>query len=472
MPPKSKPFPHQVKGILKMEEHDGNLLQADEMGLGKTIMILGLLHRNPQYLPCVVVCPAAVKYNWEAEALMHFGLRASVCEGEEAPVPGQYDHLSDVIVINYDILVPKESKKKAPKNRRKKRSWADFLAKLNPNMLVMDECQSVSDPSSKRTKACKRIAKIAGRCIPMSGTPILNRPKELFSILNMLWPSEFPSFSQYAHRYCGAKLTQWGWDYSGSSNLDELNQRLNKLGMLRRKKENELKMPNRNQRVTQVQLSDRQQYSLASTDFESWVQKHRGKNPEKIGHAMKMAKVGYLVRLAAELKLKAAARIINKWLEENPGKKCLVFAIQIEVVKYFQEHLNTKTLVINGGVTGRRRQTVVTQFQTDEQYRACICNMKSAGLGINLTRAVKSFVIELWWNPATIEQALDRNYRIGQSEDVDVEFILADKTIEQKVFQTISKRQSITSKVIDGVKDDGTEQRNVYAELIDEMIKI
>jgi SWI/SNF-related matrix-associated actin-dependent regulator 1 of chromatin subfamily A len=104
------------------------------------------------------------------------------------------------------------------------------------DLVVLDEAHYIKSRTTARTKAAFMLARAAKRKILLTGTPLLNRPAELWSLLHFLAPTEWPNFYKFAHRYCGAFRSEWGWDFSGSSNLEELNAKLRRGLMLRRLK--------------------------------------------------------------------------------------------------------------------------------------------------------------------------------------------------------------------------------------------
>ena len=188
----TKPFPYQMEGVEFIESHNGNALLGDEMGLGKTFQALYSLYRNPEWLPALVICNAGLKFVWHDEAERHVGMRSYVCEGRKPPkdfarILNEYQ----LIIINYEILW----------------YWRECLLGAGFNILLIDECQNFANPRARRTKAGRQIAQQIQRTIAMSGTAMLSRPIELFTVLNMLWPDTFKSQWSFAQRYCEPKST-------------------------------------------------------------------------------------------------------------------------------------------------------------------------------------------------------------------------------------------------------------------------
>jgi SWI/SNF-related matrix-associated actin-dependent regulator 1 of chromatin subfamily A len=439
---RAKPLPHQRKGIAFLEDHDGRAILADDMGLGKTLQVLWTIKRNPDWTPAVIVCPAAVKFNWEAEAIFHVGLTVSICQGRQPPKFKATDPFlhSDIIICNYDIL----------------KDWLPYLKRLKPQLMVLDECQNTGSTKSKKTKAVLALSRCVPRVIGLSGTLFYNRPAELWPALCAIWPNEFPSFFSFAQLYCAPRWTFRGWVYNGASRLDELHKRLTNLGMLRRRKSEELKdLPDKIRQVVPCRLSDYQEYKLAKADFMLWVKKTMPHKMRKLQKVEKMAKVGYLLRLCARLKIKAVVDWANSFLEQNPDEKLILFAIHDKAIDVLKRRINAKAIVINGSVTGRDRKLAIDQFQTDPSIRVCLGQLRAAGVGITLTAASTVGVVELWWNPGLHKQAEDRPYRIGQKNKVNIYYFVAIGTLEEKLCSLIQSRQkSITAIMDGGVPDD------------------
>ncbi len=387
-----KPFPFQRECIDEISGFGGRALLSADMGLGKTPMALWYLQENShKALPAIVVCPASVKYHWEHEAQKAIGIRASVAEGI---VPPKHPPLksTQLLIINYDIL----------------KYWEPWLRQLQPKAIILDESQYISNQQTQRTEAVKRLCTGTHRILALSGTPLTNRPIELFTTLNLLSPAYFPSRWSYGMRYCAAKLTPWGWDFKGVSKSNELHKLLIKTCMVRRRKADVLKeLPSKIRQVIPIKLENQSEYNKASTDFITWLRKQDSAAAKRAAKATTMVKAGYLLRLAAKLKLRQVIAWINKFLETT-DKKLVVFAIHRKMISALERRVNAQSVVIDGSVTGRKRQQAITTFQNDNRVRVLIGNIKAAGIGITLTAASNVLITEIPWRPGDLTQAEDR----------------------------------------------------------------
>jgi SWI/SNF-related matrix-associated actin-dependent regulator 1 of chromatin subfamily A len=213
-------FPFQREGVLFLNQRKGRALIADPMGLGKTVQALGWLNHRKSARPVVVICPSSVRLNWQREIDRWLpGEEAYLPRSQRADGAG-YDEQT-FIVIHYDIV----------------QYWVEWLKKLKPMVLIVDEAQAIKSNGAKRTKAVKRLAKGIRHVIGLTGTPIVNRPIEVFNILYIIDKTAIPNFHTFTRRYCAAKFNGFGWDYSGASNTKELHTLLTSSIVLRRRKE-------------------------------------------------------------------------------------------------------------------------------------------------------------------------------------------------------------------------------------------
>ncbi len=196
------PFHFQLEDVRRLHQMGGRALLAWPMGCGKTFAALLHIQRHPDARPVVVVCPAGLKFQWRKEAKKHIGMHADVLEGLN-PSKSLPPREPKFVIVNYDILsVSKHGS-----------GWLEWLRALNPQLVILDECHFLGDMRSKRTKAVRKLCQGVPQVIALSGTPLTNRPKELFPILNILRADLFPSWWQYGHKFCGARRTPWGWSF-------------------------------------------------------------------------------------------------------------------------------------------------------------------------------------------------------------------------------------------------------------------
>ncbi len=200
---KGELFPYQKAGVFFIEKTNGRTLIADEMGLGKTVQAIAwaLLHEEKR--PILVICPTTLKINWEREFEKWSNLKPYIISSKDN---NYLLPTSEVYIINYDIV---EKKK-------------ELLQKLNFKIMILDEAHYIKNPKTIRTKAVIEMSKSIPHILPLTGTPILNKPIEIYNILKMLNPEIFGNYWDFASRFCGMKRTRWGMDVSVATNIEEL----------------------------------------------------------------------------------------------------------------------------------------------------------------------------------------------------------------------------------------------------------
>lgn len=337
------------------------------------------------------------------------------------------------------------------------------------NRVLVKNCQYAANPNAKRTRALKALCKGVPHLLALSGTPLVNRPIELQPVLQLVRPDLFPSRWDYAHRYCAPKWTPWGWKYTGASNLPELHEVLSREVMVRRLKTDVLKeLPPKTRSVIPVPLSDVNEYRRADLDFAAWLTRQDPAAARRALKAETLTKIGYLLRLAARLKLPFVIEWINEWLGDC-DEKLVVFAVHRQMIEALREGCKARSVVVDGSVTGRRRHDVVRAFQNDRGIRLLIGNMQAAGVGITLTAASTVAFAEVAWRPGDHTQAEDRCYRIGTTEPVFIHYLVGVDTVEEKLCKLIQQKQEVISSVLDG--KIGTGDLDVYNQLLRELRK-
>lgn len=448
----TEPFPYQEEDVRKVEDFDLRALIAGEMGVGKSLEALLACHDHPLLRPIIVVCPKSLKLNWAREAKIHIGMKSEILEGP-APSCKKIPYKRDLYIINYDIL----------------EKWLPYLKLLNPKVIVADECHYLKSLGNKikRVVAFRELCKDVPHILALSGTPLVNRPVELWNIINILKPKLFKSRRQYLDEYCEPTFTRWGVQYNGATNLDKLNKILLDNLMVRRLKKDVLKeLPPKSRYVVPLPLDKPQEYKAANQDFLKWLKEHDPKKVKKAKRAQSLVKMGYLKRLAAELKLKSVFEWIDNFLENSEGK-LLLFCTHKSILNAIYDRYIKQSVFIDGSVSSVDRQKAVDTFQKSTWCRLFAGNIKAAGTGLTLTAASTVAFVELNWVPGNMTQCEDRVHRIGQtSNKVQIYYLVAAGTIEEKLCEILQKKQKVLDAILDGVSITSEEcSLDIYSEL-------
>lgn len=444
------PYHFQAKDVKKIERLDGRALVAWDPGLGKSALSLWYAVRNNLF-PCVIVCPASIKWQWRGEAARFFSLRSAVLEGRKA---NEFTSKAfPVYILNYDIL----------------KDWRGVLTNLNPKLIVLDEVHMCGNFKTARTKASKKFGRCSPHVLGLSGTPLVNRPAELWPTLNILRPDLYPNFLPYALEYCAARKGKFGWDFSGASNLDHLHAKLSSSVLIRRRKLDVLKdLPPKTRVVIPFEIDNRGEYDRARSDFLFWARDHLGDlKSSKAAKVMGLSRMAVLKRLAAKGKMGSVFEWIDNFLEGSDSKG-IFFTCHVDVI-WNQLHARypKESVVVDGSITGRNREAAFDRFRRDERVRLLFGNDRAAGVGWNGAVADTVGFVEMGWTPQT--QMEDRAWRIGQENPVTCYYFVGRGTIEEHLCKINQEKQKRLNEIIDG--DGESVPLDVFDKLLESLLR-
>lgn len=441
--PTKKPIPYklrryQIAGVNQIiKKFHCRALLADDMGLGKSLQAITVL-RRVKYFPAVICVPAFLKYNWIQE-IEKFApeLDVFICSGQTPDLPKK--HIFQIYVINYDIL----------------QYWTQEFLKIQVQFLVFDESHFLKNKSAKRTKSALKLSQRTSRVLLMTGTPIENRPVEIFFQISLINTGIFPNWLKFAKRYNSCRRTMFGWQMGKAKNTQELNDILLKTCMIRRKKEDVLtELPPIIRQVIPVEIDNRQEYQQAEADIIDWISKNTDLNVQKA------KKVEAQIRMD-KLKLISGLGKINQiaeWLmEESQNQKLVVYCYHKKILAELDARLKDHIL-FSAEIPTSERQGLVNLFQENDKKRIFLTTLKVGGTGLTLTASHTTVFVQLGWNPGLHDQCEARVHRIGQvSSCVNAIYFIAKDTVEEKILGLIDGKRSDIRKVIDGEEVEDTE---------------
>lgn len=461
---------------------------ADEMGLGKSVQLISLLlSRNNEARsvgPSLIICPASLVYNWMAE-LERFApqLNARVVTGakrerhliretafrgyptseEEPPMHAtQKEELSqkhesaplatkatqtsspcDILITSYDSA----------------RIDADDYAKRAFFCCVLDEAQYVKNHATKTARTVKRIQ--AHHRFALTGTPIENRPSELWSIFDFLLPGLLGSYMRFRERF---ELDILGGNEETALRLQKL------VGpfVLRRRKSKVLRdLPDKLESVVRVHMEGEQGklYTAHEQQLrESLTQQRKDRknkahdfNKQKVEILAELTKLRQLCcdpQLLYENYTGPAAKLdtIMELIESarDAGEKTLVFSQFTSFLARIALRLDnsaTPYYRITGATPKEKRLKLVNAFN-DDDTPVFLVSLKAGGTGLNLTGASVVIHADPWWNAAAQNQATDRAHRIGQEKVVSVHKVIAEGTIEERIIRLQAAKSDLADRLV------------------------
>lgn len=443
-------LPYQRAGV-KYAAWARRCFIADDMGLGKTMQAIATLEYVQDSYPAVITCPPTLVLNWATEYGKWLPNRrvATVVNRKEFPERGTYD----VLVVGYSNIDHWQEKLKGHQS------------------YVYDESHYAKTPTTKRTKAAIKMARSApkgGVVLCLTGTPITNRPAEYASQLDILGQlNKLGGLWGFYRRYCGAFRDRFGqWHIEGASNLDELNDTLRSTCYIRRVKSDvlqELPAIRHSKIVVEPDSSAMREYKKAEEDIIEYLvararelAKELGQSPYSAAVQAKiraesnehLVRISVLRRLAAKAKMEA----VNEWIDAklSNGDKVVVAAHHREIVDVISKKYGG--LKIQGGMTVEDVEKNKRLFQVEDIDAApvIVLSMQAAKTGHTLTSSQDVLFVELPWTPADVDQTYSRCHRIGQKGSVMATYILAEGTIDEKIYKLIESKRNIVNMATEG----------------------
>jgi SWI/SNF-related matrix-associated actin-dependent regulator of chromatin subfamily A-like protein 1 len=486
------PYPFQNNCIARGLELK-RFINAAQPGLGKSLMAIGTVlgfeyfsqverQRNNleaakalNPFPCLVICPSTLKPNWQREVEKFTHKRALILDAKNKSTWHSLSRMgmADFIIVNYESLftqfVTGTTNKKGTDPTLK-----DMLFDPRINLfksVIIDELHRLKQNSTRQSRVAKGITTGKQMIVGLTGTPVVNRPKDLISqlsIINQL--HNFGGNKYFLDRYCAGG--------TGASNLAELNGKLNNICFFRKEKKDVLtQLPEKMYEKFLCDITTREEYDLAKNDLGSFLKQsgYSDKQVNKSLNAEIMVKMGVLKAVSARGKLNDAIEHIQEIVDA--GEKIVVFIHQKfmadALLKQFPGSVAVRGQEVDPDTGKERpqssaaRQAAVDKFQSckmcgvnqenhdkvkDHEFipndvNVIVCSIKAAGVGITLTAASRLIFLELPWHPADVEQCSDRIHRITQRNACEIGFFLGKDTIDEKIYKMIEEKRGVSDAI-------------------------
>lgn len=460
-------MPFQKAGIQFAVNREGTLI-GDDMGLGKTIQAIGVINYDVTIKKVLIVTKASLKQNW-ANELRKWLVRPMKVAIQNSDTPWLGD-LVDVLVVNYDIC-------KKFKTQLWAREW---------DLIAVDEIQQAKNRKAQRTEIVLGAPKrkkngmmmeaetgLRGRYrLALTGTPIEQRPEEIYTTLRWLDPKRWPSFWKFAGRYCGTVFGSDHTDTKGESHLDELQRVLRSTCMVRRLKRDVLtELPAKTRMLVELETDDaieaalnreqsvfrQHEDSLVSAKVAVEVGKlSDGSDKDSFASSVKVIWEGNrlafdeIARVRHETAVAKLPRVIEALQDDIQayGIKVLVFAHHRDVLGPLHAAFPGSVL-ITGETPPEDRQAIVDRFQKDPSCGPFFGSIRATGEGLTLTAAQLVVFAEEDWVPGKIAQCEDRAHRIGQKGNVLVKHYVVNGSIDIKLAKSHVRKQEVIDRALD-----------------------
>nr|XP_012147228.1 PREDICTED: SWI/SNF-related matrix-associated actin-dependent regulator of chromatin subfamily A-like protein 1 isoform X2 [Megachile rotundata] len=418
-------MPFQRKGICYGISKRGRCMIADDMGLGKTIQALGIAHYFKENWPLLIIVPSSVRYQW-TDAIYTF----------LPSVPAQYVHQfantkdfitgNKIVITSYDLLV----------------RAVDAFERHTFGFVILDESHALKSVKTARYKAAQRIVSKACHVVLLSGTPALSRPIELYSQISLIMRN-FMGYQEYGIRYCAGEKSSFGWDFTGSSNMQELQLLLKCTCVIRRLKNEVLEeLPSKKREVIVLDPDLIKIGTKEMKEISAKLERSSLTGMERHNTLLQYYNESSIA------KQKAICDYVTNLLRRK--QKCIIFAHHqniLDAISEVAESMDIKYIRIDGKTNPERRKYQVDKFQTSDAYLVAILSITAANAGITLTAAQLVVFAELFWNPGVLCQAEDRVHRIGQNENVVIQYLVAKQTADDYLWPLIQRKMNVLNEV-------------------------
>lgn len=449
------PYQYQLEGVRYALDHK-RCIFGDQPGLGKTLQAICSVvkaHKEAkaygESFPVLVICPAALKVNWQREFKKFAGLNSIILDDKNRDNwhrfyelrNGHGDPISSVFITNYESLKKFFVRDVKDHQRKTLRSYVfDERIKMF-NSVIIDESHKCKSSKTQQSKFVEGICKGKRWVFALTGTPVVNNNTDLVQQLKILGRlDDFGGYKHFVERYCDGPKQ--------SSNLRELNYKLWMCCFFRREKSKVLtQLPDKMRQYITCDITNRKEYDDAENDVIKYLRQYKNASDEKVARAMRgavMVKMGILKQIAARGKIKAVSEFVHDVIDG--GEKLIMFAYLKDVVEALKAEF-PDAVTVTGSDDIKAKQNAVDSFQNDPECKLIILNYKSGGTGLTLTAASRVGFIEFPWTYSDCEQAEDRAHRNGQKNAVNCYYFLGDKTIDRYMYNVIQTKKDIANEV-------------------------
>ncbi|EMS11995.1 helicase [Entamoeba histolytica HM-3:IMSS] len=443
-------FEYQRIGVQFGLRKKGRLLIGDEMGLGKTLQALALVSAYPENEHILVITPNSLVYQWCDQIQRWLDVDPNdiaIYKPKDIEVPN-----TRFVVISYNSMA---------------NTQGNMFSHAFP-MVICDECHFIKTDSSKRSKETLDVCKKAKQVIFLSGTPALSRPMELYNILSVLI-KDIGTKESFGKRYCEETGTRYK-NYLSMKNEKELKYLLTTV-MIRRLKHDVLKeLPPKIREKVYLGELDKNEYRECLEKMKKDLDNARGVK-------QKRQQVFELHRSTGLAKIPLIQAYLDDVLDSGI-KKVVVFAHHRDVldgIVYNLQRKKVQFIRIDGETKSENKKELVDIFRDDDNCRVAVLSILAANCGLEFQKAALCIFAEMTFVPGEMLQAEDRIHRIGQQADsVKIEYLIANKSYDEQIWNTIEKKLDVVGKVLDGKSrelDHCTKEVDIGEEEMGEFVK-
>lgn len=476
--PEVKLYPHQVVATMFLKKVINGLLSL-EMGLGKTLCSIGYAEMMG-FKKILVITPNSLKYNYHDEVKKftidskpHIISGKPVAKKNIKKVQQERDS-SNYLIVNYDYFNPKEFKKVQAKFNALNLGFIECV--------VLDESHMIKNTTSNTYKNIKKVIKDIPSKVFLSGTPAPNRVKELYTVLNIISPLDFPTKTEFYEMYCGLTYIPkpkkkdgeeidseddesyfGGWQKSeGGMRLEELYHKIAPYTYRKRKFEVLKDLPDKIYQKIIIEMNDDQleQYNKIEEGVANEIF-----SDEQMSSVNVLTIMLRLRQYTSMIKGAPTVDLVKRLVDE--GEKSVIVDQFKEPILEMKKLLGDIAGLHTGDQNADERNAIKTEFQDPNgSIMAFLASIATTKYGLTLTAASKLFMTTLPWSPGEYDQVADRCHRIGQKDTVFIYPMVVKDTIDEYVFGMIEKKRIEITKAIDNEDYHSNVEESILAEIL------
>lgn len=433
---------YQVDGInyiLSLMDLNYGAILADEMGLGKTIQALSVanyfIKQNKKIL---VTAPTSLLYNWknEIEKFLSPDLNVILMEGNLKNRRKLFAKLEEanIILTSYNLL---------------KRD-IDWYEHYDFDLFILDEAQFIKNFNTQNNSSITKVN--AKHKLALTGTPIENGVKDLYSIMMFIIPGFFGNYRNF-YRFFEQPIVV----YNDDTKLRLLKQIVAPF-IIRRLKVDVLdSLPEKKETIVYNEMNDKQRKL-----YQDYIQEYQ----TQINNNPSLSKVELLSMIMRLRQIAIDPRLIepdypqgeklNSIIHEiitciKNGEKVLVFSQfvkMLDIIAIELDNININYYTLTGKTPKEQRQKLVNHYNSNDDVNVFLISLKAGGTGLNLTSANNVIITDPWWNKSVENQAADRVHRIGQTQDVEIKRFITKETIESRIMEVQTGKMQLSQNLL------------------------
>ena len=337
---------------------------------------------------------------------------------------------AEVIVTNYECAV-----------RR-----LDELLKEEWDAVILDECTAIKNRRTKNAKAAHALCEKPEYVWLLTGTPVQNRPDELWSLLHCVDRRSFSSYWSFVEKYTVISEAPWGRQILGPKNLDELGEAL--VPYLLRRDRSVVQLPPVLEENVCLEMYPRQKKMYKQMEHEFLVVLSREKfvyAPNVLAQLTRLRQITCTPALIGgpdvSCKTDALLELVEDYYNDYKLLVFTAFATYIDRLMLLLKDYGP--VKITGGASAKERQEAVDKFQTDDGTRVLLGTTRAMSEGLNLQAADIVVFLDMDWVPAVMEQAVSRAHRRGRETPVKVVKLVANGTVDEHIASVLNSKEQM-----------------------------